>query len=832
MSLALTERAKLAVNAAQKEPNIVLEIEGVDDLYGAIIIKKVARIGDTSLIIGDPATDIGAFFIGGLAEIDGQVNGVTMDGTTNSIRQTLDIDLGKGGSISTMSVALMDGDGSITRLITPGEMIPDILQARCKVYLGFKDVAWPEDYVVIFRGVVTDVTSDAGKVVLQLNHPDDKKQGSIFKNVKPKNSQALTSTQTFIQLDTIVDLLQRVAGPDGNYDDDTFASCLLIENELINYLNIIEASSFTATMTINSPCVVTHASHGLQNDQAIYFTTTGALPTGLSVNTTYYILNKSDNTFQLALTAGGAAINTTGSQSGVHTVNVLAGVGNCTRGYLSTVATTHDAGDASSFYRLMGNCIDLALKLMSSTGDGSFYLEELQATNFENVDGVAIPNSIYFQFTNLVTYHNVQIGDFVTVSGASNGANNCTLKEILDVIETDSGAYILVDDVTFVSELATDAVVSFRSKYDTLPDGLALINDEIDIDEHVRLQQLFLGDFSYDFYLKDVIDDTRAFIENEIYSPVAAFSLPRKSRCSLGYHIGPIPGQDIKTFDITNIKEPSKMKLKRSTNRQFYNEIVYEWDESSLTTDFLSGLITISETSKAQIRGYNKTLKINSKGLRTTGSANEIAASQSLRRLKRYQFAAEVLTFSTLFADGFNVEIGDIIIVDGTDLKLPDIKTATKGMAARYFFVQNKTLNFKTGDVSLEVIDTNFSGTGRYGLISPSSLVVSGASSTQFTIGESFSGKFGAAEHKKWTNLRLADVRVRSADFSLTANTKIIDITTNDVTVSPALPWTPSDGMIMELVPYSDQTLDRVKQVYVHMRDSDFADGQHQYVML
>lgn len=73
------------------------------------------------------------------------------------------------------------------------------------------------------------------------------------------------------------------------------------------------------TITIASPAVITWTTHGLANDNPIAFSTTGALPTGLVANTVYYIVNVLTNSFQLSLTIGGAAINTSGSQSGVHT---------------------------------------------------------------------------------------------------------------------------------------------------------------------------------------------------------------------------------------------------------------------------------------------------------------------------------------------------------------------------------------------------------------------------------------------------------------------------------------------------------------------------------
>lgn len=78
-------------------------------------------------------------------------------------------------------------------------------------------------------------------------------------------------------------------------------------------------SSATITMTIAAPCVVTWTAHPFANDEAVQFTTTGDLPTGITAGTTYYVKDQATNTFELSLTRGGGSITTTGSQSGTHT---------------------------------------------------------------------------------------------------------------------------------------------------------------------------------------------------------------------------------------------------------------------------------------------------------------------------------------------------------------------------------------------------------------------------------------------------------------------------------------------------------------------------------
>lgn len=80
-------------------------------------------------------------------------------------------------------------------------------------------------------------------------------------------------------------------------------------------------NSAAVTVTIATPAVVTWTAHGLLPNQAVIFSTTGALPTGITAGTVYYVVGSSitSNTFQVSASVNGAAVATTGSQSGVHT---------------------------------------------------------------------------------------------------------------------------------------------------------------------------------------------------------------------------------------------------------------------------------------------------------------------------------------------------------------------------------------------------------------------------------------------------------------------------------------------------------------------------------
>lgn len=82
----------------------------------------------------------------------------------------------------------------------------------------------------------------------------------------------------------------------------------------------IPRNNAVITVTIASPGVVTWTAHGMAAGDPFIFATTGALPTGITAGTTYFVIatGLTANTFRFAATVGGAAINTSGTQSGVH----------------------------------------------------------------------------------------------------------------------------------------------------------------------------------------------------------------------------------------------------------------------------------------------------------------------------------------------------------------------------------------------------------------------------------------------------------------------------------------------------------------------------------
>jgi hypothetical protein len=115
-------------------------------------------------------------------------------------------------------------------------------------------------------------------------------------------------------------------------------------------------SPLQITISIASPGVITlPAGFSITDGTAITFTSTGALPTGLAIGQVYFVVNSSGTTFNVSLTIEGAAINTSGTQSGLQYISPrgvdLADAGDSDAPLFQNVI---QVSDASRFVIVMG----------------------------------------------------------------------------------------------------------------------------------------------------------------------------------------------------------------------------------------------------------------------------------------------------------------------------------------------------------------------------------------------------------------------------------------------------------------------------------------------
>lgn len=96
---------------------------------------------------------------------------------------------------------------------------------------------------------------------------------------------------------------------------------LCFDTSEISDHGITKGASGTVTISIADPAVISWPDHGLFVDSPVVFTSDGDLPTGITAGTVYYIIAAGfgEDSFQISTTPKGAAVVTTGTQSGVHT---------------------------------------------------------------------------------------------------------------------------------------------------------------------------------------------------------------------------------------------------------------------------------------------------------------------------------------------------------------------------------------------------------------------------------------------------------------------------------------------------------------------------------
>jgi len=85
-------------------------------------------------------------------------------------------------------------------------------------------------------------------------------------------------------------------------------------------LCLITGDLASITITADSSTdTFTASSHGLANGTPLFITSTGSVPNGINAGTLYFAIAVTTNTFQLATTPGGSAVDFTSNGSGVMT---------------------------------------------------------------------------------------------------------------------------------------------------------------------------------------------------------------------------------------------------------------------------------------------------------------------------------------------------------------------------------------------------------------------------------------------------------------------------------------------------------------------------------
>jgi len=796
MALNLSQRALSLLRQNNIKLQIILELEGFDAIFGAIAVKKFVKIGEDDLIIG------GGWFIG--VTIENKFSKPYMmlsGGTDTQIDQQVFPDKDGTSSVQNIKVRLADKNEELTKLFSPGTVVTDMLGVKARFGIGFADGAHPEDTVFILNGTINKTVAGAGFWDLNIASPEESKRIDLFEPVEDKlKNFALAEDELLAAIDPIVVTIPLVDASGFLVPAAGFRTFVKIGNEVIEYTGIavndltgcIRGSDGTEPKAHSIGAAVT----------SFYFLTDDA--TTISLDSTRGLFLPED-ILRTFIRVENEIIEYTGINN-----NDLTG---CIRGSLGSRATVHSLGsDISSYYTLEEDAIPLALKLMLS-GPIEEFVSNIPVKSFFNQGlGVDIDNAVFFKESNIQDRYGLVEGDFITTTLADNGANNFVKRTIVSFGIFAGGSFVIVNGAALVAEAGSDAVAAFVSKYNTLTQpGIAceMTPEMVDVARHEFWESTFGTDFpSYRFKLTDSIN-AKEFIDKDVYFPSALYNIQRQGKTSLNYSIAPLALEEVVIFDETNTIRPSRITIERTTARFFYNNYVYKYDEDPLEDlKFLSNDVLISEDSFNRIKNVGrKTLKIEARGVRTDIDAPIIVPIIQRRQNQRYRFAAERLrNYKVLYKSGFRVEIGDIVIVRGDKLKIADITRGDRRFAPRLMEVINKKLDYASGSVTFDLLDTKFGINNRVGVMSPASKTGVGSTATNLILKRSYATTEDQIERNKWENYIGELVRVKNVDETFDEEVTLTGFSpsnNDEIIVSPALSLAPTEDFIVCIPRYS-----------------------------
>lgn len=786
------------------EPQVIVEIEGLP-LLGANTVYKIPKVGDEEFYVGYP----GMVVDGTMKDVDA-LPLISLAGSTSNITQQLSAEKGMAASASSFTADIVDEEEIITKYLSPGVKIDDLLGKKATVYLNHGKGAHPEDSIPVIIGVVNEIDAGAGAVKLTIGHPEGLKRQEIF---------------TLIQTSLTADYRYRartIQGIKYQTQDAVFGSLVTITytsgatagSEVVTVVNNavtvqiangVSTASQVSSAIADSQAAVNRVAVSVTdgNQNLVQTTGTWTLDSDTEIHldsVENMLLPTVDETFSAYVRIGDEIIKYTGFDG-----SKLTGI---TPGQFDTIPKSHDAEDeVSTVYRLRGSMKEVALKVMMS---GAAEVEGVKALSVGHTDSVTIvDNAIVFGGINVESKYGLSLGDLVSTTLSDETANNFTHRKITAMGTTSVGSYLVVDGAPLIPEFGTDVVVSFKSQYDVWPDGLGMQVDQVDVAEHEALENLFPSAFhNYDFRLDDTISGD-SFVETEIYRPSGCYSIPRGGRSSVGLTKPPIAQAETITLDENNIRNVSKLRVKRSLTSNFCNAVVYKYEQDIIKKDFTRGSVSLSAESINRIPNVKNTpITIEAVGVRNNVESRSIIDAQIKRIFDRYQFGAESISgVEVLYKDGYRIDVGDTVIFGSPRLQLSDSTNGTRAFRPRVMEVVNSSKGPRAGTIVLDLLTTAYSVEAKYGVVSPSTKTDTGSTTSALKIKKSFATPGAQNEQYKWSPYFGQKIIVRTEDWATKYETTLVGFAEQDVNlmkVNPPLPVAPGADWIIECGPYED----------------------------
>ena len=717
MAFELTAKTRSILNQIEKRPSVLLDIEGIDLILSSSFTLKLAQWDDSltwdqSGLRWDSAvenTDVKSF--------------INLKESTKSIGQQIYPDKKGASSITSVQLTIVDKDMQVAKAFALNT-VTEILGKKCTFNLGFQSGTYPQDYMPIMNGVITDYSTKAGTVMLSISHVDTLRRQAVLTTYNSQLTSGITDVATTIPVQTTAKFLPTM---------DALTSYIKIGDELM--------------------------------------LVTGVTSTEFTVS----------------------------------------------RGQLGTIAEAHDSeAEVTSFYRLQGAPLDLAQKIMQSDGSQSFFNSDIPLVSFEYISPIlSINNAIVFDSYDIERETGLISGDLIKI-----GAETYTAQSFG---KTNSRSYIIVNEsIDEIADLSGTAW-SFKSQYNVLNFGLGMLSFEVDNKSFEDIKRLFSPNFiDMDFPLPDGISNARDFINEQLYFVAGCYGIPRNARSSVKFLSPPLTIEQLPVLNETNINNMVDLRPQRSTEKFYYNDILFSFNKSFIDGEYKSFTQTINTDSLARFGVGNKQLTVESDGYERSTATNQILDRLAARFLDRYKFASTYIPgIRTSFKTGFNIQVGDVVLFGGESSKIVDFNTGLRNLPLEKYEVINQKINLE-GEVEIDLLATGFALNQTYGVFSPAAQVVSGTT-TKLIIEEIGNLEEFSNPQDRFIDFVGKKIRVRSEDYSFDETVTLSSLDTQDKAALniTALSASPSAEYIIEPALYSEYTDELVPLKYTFTMNQD-----------
>jgi hypothetical protein len=228
MAFKLTAKTKSILNQIEKNPSVVLDIEGID-----LVISSSATFKQIYWDDPDVSWDMdGATWDGNYKDPNTR-SYIDLRESTRQITQQLFPDKEGSSSITTAIFSIVDKNNEIAQALSLNA-VGEILGRQCDIYLGFVNGVYPDDYMPVMRGIITDYTPQSGNILIQLSHADSLKRQSLLTEYNSQLTGNITNVATTIPVASTERFLP---------SQDALTSYIQIDSEIME-VTAVGANSF------------------------------------------------------------------------------------------------------------------------------------------------------------------------------------------------------------------------------------------------------------------------------------------------------------------------------------------------------------------------------------------------------------------------------------------------------------------------------------------------------------------------------------------------------------------------------------------------------------